>query len=82
MEVGPLPGEAGLAGGVGVEEIAGGRTADLPALILRGEGDPGRSNDVKSSERTEIDRLGVEAIDDSMGIEAECGGHVQPRACC
>ena len=74
-EVGAFPGEAGLAGGIAVEELAGGGAADLPLLGAFAEADVRGPEDGESPERTEIDRFGVEAVDVTAGVEAKGLAH-------
>jgi hypothetical protein len=71
LKVGVFPCKAGLAGGVAVEEFAGGGAADIPLLGFLTEPDVRGPEDFESPERTEIDHLGVEAADVAAGIEAE-----------
>jgi hypothetical protein len=68
-EVFAFPGEAGLAGGIAVEEQAGGGAAHVPLLEAFVEPDVRGPEDFKPSERTEIDRLGVEAVHAATGVD-------------
>jgi len=75
LQVGAFPDEAGLAGGIAVEEFAGGGAADVPLLGLFTEADVRGSEDLEPSERTEVNRFGVEAVDAAAGVEAEGLAH-------
>jgi hypothetical protein len=68
-EVFAFPGEAGLAGGIAVEEQAGGGAAHVPLLEAFVEPDVRGPEDFEPSERTEIDRLGVEAVHAATGVD-------------
>jgi hypothetical protein len=53
--------------------LAGVGVVDVPLLGGGVEADVRRPDDVEPSERTEINRLGIEAADVAAGIEAEDG---------
>ena len=68
-----FPCEAGLAGWIGKQKLAGGGAADLPLLGFATEADVRGPEDFKPSKRTEIYRFGVHAVDVTAGLEAEGG---------
>jgi hypothetical protein len=69
-EVFAFPDEAGLAGGIAVEEFAGGGATDVPVLDACVEPDVRGPEDFEPSERTEINRLSVEAVHAATGVNA------------
>ena len=69
-EVFAFPDEAGLAGGIAVEELAGGGATDVPVLGASVEPDVRGPEDFEPSERTEINRLGVEAVHAATEVNA------------
>jgi hypothetical protein len=70
LEVLVLPAQALAAGAVGEEHLAGVGVVDVPVLVGVVEADVRGPDDVESSERTEVDRFGVEAVDGSARVEA------------
>ena len=71
MQVCMFPDEARLAGWIAMEELAGGGAADLPQLGALAEADVRGPEDMESSERTEIDRFGVKAVDVTTRVETK-----------
>ena len=73
-----LPGEAGLAGGMGVEEVATG-VAHLPFLSGLVELDRGGPPQGEPPDRAEFDGLGVETVTLAIGGEGQDVGRHEPR---
>ena len=70
-----FPCETGVARGIGVEYRAGVGMAHVPLLGCGVEADVRGPDDVEPSERTEIDRFGVEAADAAAGVKAKGLAH-------
>ncbi len=70
-----FPAQAFGAGWMREEHLAGVGGVHVPLLGGGVEADVCGPDDLESSERTEINRLGVETADEAAGIEAEDGGH-------
>ena len=75
-----FPVKAGLTRGIAVEEFASSGAADFPLLGALAEADVRGPEDLESSERTEVDRFGVEAVDATACVEAQCV-HPSPSCC-
>ena len=69
-----FPGEAVVAGGVGVETGAGGGVEDVPLLGGGVESDVGGAGDGEGTEVAEVDEFGIEGFHAAARGEAE-GGH-------
>jgi hypothetical protein len=78
LEVGLFPAQAFVSGSMGEERRAGAGFAHVPLLGGFVEADVRGPDDLESSERTKIDRFGVEAVDAAAGVEAKGAFHPSP----
>jgi hypothetical protein len=54
-----------------MEQPAGGSATDLPLLRFLAEEDDRRPDDMERPKRTQVDCIGVEAVNPAAGMEAE-----------
>ena len=73
-----LPLQTLFAGCVGKHPLPGFCIDDFPLLGRRIETDMRRSRDFEPSENVKINRLRIEAVDVSDGIESQSGFHDSP----
>lgn len=81
LEIERFPSQAFTARRVGEEHLAGRGMAHVPFLGGWVEADVRGPEDGQSSERMEWDRFGIQAVDETTGLEAKGGVHPSPSCC-